>query len=150
MPEAAPLRFQFAANSPVPLEKQQNAYKKRFEVERPQFVKRRVQFARRANETYQGARREGVHCPEAFALYLIHDGARRLAQIQYPDPADQQRFLARVRNFFEVSPDREAVIARAVANLNAKRQSRQPPDPEAANGTESSGGVPRREPRVRE
>jgi hypothetical protein len=134
----------------VPPDRQQNAYRKRFEVERPQFVKRRVQFARRANETYQGARREGVDSPEAFALYLIHDGARRLAQIQYPDPADQQRFLARVRNFFEVSPDREAVIARAVANLGAKgtltaAQREKPPQQK-----QPAAGAPRREPPVRE
>jgi hypothetical protein len=113
-------RIQFAADSRVPIQEQRSAYKKRFEVERPQFIRRRVQFARQANETYQGARRNGVEGPEAFALYLIHDGARRWAEIHYPDPADQQRFLARVRNFFEVSPDREAVIARAVANLNAR------------------------------
>jgi hypothetical protein len=143
-------RVQFAANSPVPPEKQQTAYKKRFEVERPQFVKRRVQFARRANETYQGARREGVDSPEAFALYLIHDGARRLAQIQYPDPADQQRFLARVRNFFEVSPDREAVIARAVANLGAKRTTTPTQRTKQSPQSDPAAEVPRREPPVRE
>jgi hypothetical protein len=81
-----------------------------------------VQFARQVNESYQGARRVGADGPEAFALYLIHGGARRLAEVHYPNqPAVQQQFLERVRNFFEVSPDREAVIASVVAKVNAKK-----------------------------
>jgi hypothetical protein len=129
-------RVHFAANSKVPLKDQQSAYRKVFEVETPSFVKQRHQFARRMNETSQGARRQGIDTPEAFALYLIHDGARRLAEQWYPNAEDQQKFLARVRNFFEVSPDRLTVIAETVAKLNQQKSTpaakRPPQQPEAA------------------
>jgi len=110
-----------------------DAFKKRFEVEKPQFIKRRVEFAREVNESYQGARRSGADGPEALALYLIHDGARRFAEARFPDPADQQRFLDRVRNFFDVSPDREAVIARAAEKLRLRNRS----EPDGAVATSS-------------
>jgi hypothetical protein len=90
-------------------------------VERVQFVKDRVRFARRVNESHQGARRLGGDDPEALALYLIQDGARRLAERRYPNPEDQQKFLARVRDFFNASPEREGLIARAVERLNASK-----------------------------
>ena len=54
-------------------------YRNRWEVETPQFVAQRQRFARAVNDSYQSARRSGVDDPESFALYLIHDGARRLA-----------------------------------------------------------------------
>ena len=58
----------------------QPIYRNRWEVETPQFVAQRQKFARAVNDSYQSARRSGVHDPESFALYLIHDGARRLAE----------------------------------------------------------------------
>jgi hypothetical protein len=126
------------------------AYKKRFEVERPEFVLRRTQFARRVNETYQGARRAGVEGEEAFARYLIQDGAHRLAQVMYPDEADRQRFLRRVENFFEVSPDREAVIASVVSRINAQRQRPTGPRREASPDTRADPSTSHRPPRQRE
>jgi len=99
-------------------------YKNRWEVETPQFIRQRQQFARAVNDSYQGARRQGGNDPEAQALYLIHEGARRLAEHRYPNPDDQQRFLARVRNFLEVSPEREVLIARAVENINRRKAER--------------------------
>lgn len=122
-----------------------DAFKKRFEVEKPQFIRRRVEFAREVNESYQGARRSGADGPEALALYLIHEGARRLAEAKFPDRADQQRFVERVRNFFDVSPEREAVIARAAEKLRLKER----PAPAASTATvdpvvpERSGRAPR-------
>ena len=61
-------------------EDRKNSYRNRWEVETPQFVAQRQKFARAVNDSYQGARRSGIDDPESFALYLIHDGARRLAR----------------------------------------------------------------------
>ncbi len=92
-------------------------YRNRWEVETPQFVAQRQRFARAVNDSYQTGRRSGVDDPESFALYLIHDGARRLAEERFANVEDQQKFLARVRNFFEASPEREALIAKTVERL---------------------------------
>ena len=81
----------------------------------------RQRFARAVNESYQGARRRGIDDPESFALYLIHDGARRLAQQRFANPEDQQKFLSRVRTFFEASPEREALIAKTVERINQQK-----------------------------
>jgi hypothetical protein len=98
-----------------------NSYRNRWEVETPQFVAQRQKFARAVNESYQGARRRGIDDPESFALYLIHDGARRLAQQRFANPEDQQKFLSRVRTFFEASPEREALIAKTVERINQQK-----------------------------
>jgi hypothetical protein len=100
---------------------QSNPYRNRWEVETPQFVAQRQKFARAVNENYQGARRRGVDDPESFALYLIHDGARRLAEQRFANAEDQQKFLARVRAFFAASPEREALIAKTVERLKLER-----------------------------
>jgi hypothetical protein len=100
---------------------QKNSYRNRWEIETPQFVAQRQKFARAINDSYQGARRRGVDDPESFALYLIHDGARRLAEQRFANPEDQQKFLSRVRHFFETSPEREALIAKTVERLNQQR-----------------------------
>ena len=102
-------------------EDRKNSYRNRWEVETPQFVARRHKFARAVNESYQGARRSGIDDAESLALYLIHDGARRLAEQRFANPEDQQKFLSRVRHFFEASPEREALIAKTVERLNRQR-----------------------------
>ena len=66
-------------------------------------------------------RRSGVDDPEGFALYLIHDGARRLAEQRFANAEDQQKFLARVRRFFESSPEREVLIAKTVERIKQQR-----------------------------
>ena len=96
-------------------------YRNRWEVETPQFVAQRQRFARAVNDSYQGARRRGADDPESVALYLIHDGARRLAEQRFANAEDQQKFLARVRHFFETSPERVALIAKTVERLNQQR-----------------------------
>jgi hypothetical protein len=96
-------------------------YRNRWEIETPQFVAQRQRFARAVNDSYQGARRRGADDPESVALYLIHDGARRLAEQRYANAEDQQKFLTRVRHFFETSPEREALIAKTVERLNQQR-----------------------------
>jgi hypothetical protein len=96
-------------------------YRNRWEIETPQFIAQRQRFARAVNDSYQGARRRGADDPESVALYLIHDGARRLAEQRYANAEDQQKFLARVRHFFETSPEREALIAKTVERLNQQR-----------------------------
>ena|ERR1700676_3635921 len=78
-------------------------------------------FARQVNDSYQSARRSRVDDPASFALYLIHDGARRLAEQRFANAEDQQRFLSRVRNFFEASPEREALIAKTVERIRQQR-----------------------------
>lgn len=98
-----------------------NAYRNRWEVETPQFVAQRQKFARAVNENHQSARRRGIDDPESFALYLIHDGARRLAEQRFANAEDQQKFLARVRAFFAASPEREALIAKTVERLKLER-----------------------------
>jgi hypothetical protein len=104
----------------------QPAYRNRWEVETPQFVAQRQRFARAVNDSYQSARRRGVDDPESFALYLIHDGARRLAEQRFANAEDQQKFLARVRRFFESSPEREALIAKTVEWMKEQRAVAQP------------------------
>ena len=96
-------------------------YRNRWEVETPQFVAQRQRFARQINDSYQSARRRGADDPESLALYLIHDGARRLAEQRFANAEDQQKFLSRVRNFFEASPEREALIAQTVERLRRQR-----------------------------
>jgi hypothetical protein len=107
------------------------SYRNRWEVETPQFVAQRRKFARAVNESYQGARRRGIDDPESFALYLIHDGARRLAEQRFANVEDQQKFLSRVRNFFEASPEREGLIAKTVERINLQRAAKtnHPPPP---------------------
>jgi hypothetical protein len=97
------------------------AYWNRWEVETVQYVAQRNRFAHAVNENRRNARRDGVNGAEALALYLIHEGAERLAAARYPNAADRKAFVDRVRNFFEVSPDREAVIARTVQRLAAQK-----------------------------
>jgi hypothetical protein len=99
----------------------QPAYRNRWEIETPQFVAQRQRFARQVNDSYQSARRRGADDPESLALYLIQDGARRLAEQRFANPEDQQKFLSRVRNFFEASPERESLIAKTVERLNRER-----------------------------
>lgn len=101
-------------------------YRNRWEVETPQFVAQRQRFARAVNDSYQDARRRGADDPESFALYLIHDGARRLAEQRFANPEDQQKFLSRVRNFLESSPEREALIAKTVERINRERAPKAP------------------------
>ena len=114
-------------------------YRNRWEVETPQFVAQRQRFARQVNDSYQSGRRSGVDDPESFALYLIHDGARRLAEQRFANAEDQQKFLSRVRNFFEASPEREALIAKTVERLNQQRAAKTIP-----------AAAPAREPLTRE
>ena len=80
-------------------------YRNRWEVETPPFVAQRQKFARAVNDSCQSGRRSGVDDPESIALYLIHDGAWRLAEQRFANAEDQQKFLSRVRNFFEASPN---------------------------------------------
>lgn len=101
-------------------------YWNRWEVETVQFVAQRNRFARAVNENYRNARNDGVVGREALALYLIHEGARRLAGERYPNAQDQKAFVERVKNFLEVVPQREALIARAVQKANALKAARQP------------------------
>ena len=114
-------------------------YRNRWEVETPPFVAQRQKFARAVNDSYQSGRRSGVDDPESFALYLIHDGARRLAEQRFANAEDQQKFLSRVRNFFEASPEREALIAKTVERLNQQRTAKTIP-----------AAAPAREPLTRE
>jgi hypothetical protein len=114
-------RLYFEAQAKTRGEDRKNSYRNRWEVETPQFVAQRQKFARAVNESYQGARRRGIDDPESFALYLIHDGARRLAQQRFANPEDQQKFLSRVRTFFEASPERETLIAKTVERINQQK-----------------------------
>jgi hypothetical protein len=110
-------------------------YKNTWQVETVQHVARQHRFARAVNENRRNARQDGVEGPEALALYLIHEGAERLAAVRYLDAADRETFMARVREFFAASPDREQLIARAVERLKARTtrpsahldRSREPP-----------------------
>ncbi len=123
-------RLYFESQAKTRGEDRKNSYRNRWEVETPQFVAQRQKFARAVNESYQGARRRGIDDPESFALYLIHDGARRLAQQRYANPEDQQKFLSRVRTFFEASPEREALIAKIVERINQQKAAKaNRPDP---------------------
>jgi hypothetical protein len=95
-------------------------YWNRWEVETVQYVAQRTRFARAVNENRRHAREDGVEGKEALALYLIHEGAERLAAARYPHAQDRAAFVERVRDFFAVSPDRVELIARAVQQLKGK------------------------------
>src|SRR5271163_4928833 len=105
---------------------QPSRYRNHWEVETPQLVAQRQRFARAVNDSYQGARRRGADDPESVALYLIHDGARRLAEQRFANAEDQQKFVARVRRFFESSPEREALIAKTVERITQQRAAAHP------------------------
>jgi hypothetical protein len=92
----------------------------RWEVETIQYVAQRNRFARAVNENRRHAREDGVEGKEALALYLIHEGAERLAAARYPHAQDRAAFVERVRDFFTVAPERVELIARAVEQLKAK------------------------------
>ncbi len=113
---------------------EQARYKNTWQVETVQHVARQHRFARAVNESRRNARQDGVEGPEALALYLIHEGAERLAAVRYIDAADREAFVAGVRDFFAASPGRERVIAQAVERLKARKaiptsqdRSRDPP-----------------------
>lgn len=105
-------------------------YWNRWEVETVQYVAQRNRFAHAVNENRRNARRDGVDGKEALAIYLIQEGAERLAAARYPNAGDRKVFVDRVRNFLEVSPERERVIARAAARLQARQDdhSKAPPN----------------------
>jgi hypothetical protein len=96
-------------------------YKNTWQVETVQFVARQHRFARAINESRRNARQDGVEGPEALALYLIHEGAERLAAVRYVDAADREAFVTRVREFFAASPGRERLIAKTVERLKASK-----------------------------
>jgi hypothetical protein len=99
-------------------------YWNRWEVETVQYVAQRNRFAHAINENRRNARGDGVDGKEALAIYLIHEGAERLAAARYPNANDRKAFVDRVRNFLEVSPERERVIANAVARIQAHQEER--------------------------
>jgi hypothetical protein len=113
-----PLVSEDLPNSP---RRGRTGYWNRWEVETVQFVAQRHRFARAVNENFRNARREGIEGGEALALYFIHQGAERLATARYPNPEDRQAFLARLKNFLDVSPERETVIAGAVRRIQARK-----------------------------
>ncbi len=82
-------------------------YKNRWEVETPQFIAERQRTAREILDNSIEARRSGVKNPEMSGLYLILRGAELIAKNRYPDPRDQQEFVARVRALLAVTPEPE-------------------------------------------
>ncbi len=109
---------------PTAAQRGKTGYWNRWEVETVQFVAQRHRFAHAVNQNYRNARREGIVGGEALGLYFIHHGAERLAAARYPNPEDRQAFLARLKNFLEVSPQREALIATAARRLNERKVAR--------------------------
>src|SRR5262249_26032488 len=94
-------------------------------VETPRYIEQRRNFARQINESYRGASEQGINDPEGVAMYLIHDGAERLAKIRYRNPEDQQKFLNRLREILKIPNELEAVI-KAVAERIQLRDRGQP------------------------
>ena len=104
----------------------QAKYWNRWEVETVQYVAQRNRFAHAVNENRRNARSDGIAGKEALALYLIHEGAERLAAVRYPHAKDRKEFVDRVRNFLAVAPEREQIIARAVARIGAGKAPTKP------------------------
>jgi hypothetical protein len=90
------------------------AYRNVWEVETPRYLEQRKLFARQINESYRGAAQQGINNPEGLALYLINDGAERLAKVRYINATDQDKFLSRIRDVLAIPNEREALI-RAIA-----------------------------------
>src|SRR5262249_35917229 len=82
------------AREPLPraanAKKTDPTYRNLWEVETPQFIERRARFAKAVNENYQQARRDGVDGREALGLYLIHAGARAVADERYANREDRE------------------------------------------------------------
>jgi hypothetical protein len=98
------------------------AYRNRFEVERVQFIQQRQVNAQKVLNDRHAARREGVNDPVVRALDMILAGAERLAALRYPDPKDQERFVAGVKRALELSPQREALISQIAQRLPANQK----------------------------
>lgn len=114
-------------------------YRNLWEVESVQFIHRRNINARKVNEDFRGARRQGGTDPVLRALYLIHAGAERLAPLWYPNPDDQKRFIEGVQRALERPVEREAMIASIARRLAGQQQAQRttsnskprPPEPAA-------------------
>jgi hypothetical protein len=96
-------------------------YWNRWEVEKVQYVAQRNRFAHAVNDNRRKAREDGIEGKEALALYLIHEGAERLAAARYLNASDRKAFVDRVRNFLAVSPERVQLIAGAAARLHSRK-----------------------------
>lgn len=105
------------------------SYRNIWEIETPRYLEQRQKFARQVNESYRGASQQGINDPEGLALYLIHDGAERLAKVRYRNAEDQEKFLNRLRDVLKIPNEREAVI-KAIAERLKLRGPSQTPQPE--------------------
>jgi len=94
-----------------------DVYRNLWEVETVQQINRRNLIARKMNEDFRAARRQGGTDPVARALYLIHAGAERLAPLWYPNADDQKRFIEGVQRALDRPVEREAVIASIARRL---------------------------------
>jgi hypothetical protein len=121
-----------------------DVYRNLWEVESVQYIHRRNLNARKMNEDFRAARQQGGTDPVVRALYLIHAGAERLAPLWFPNPEDQQRFIAGLHRALDRrSVEREAVIAsvvRALAEQQKAQSATQKP-----NGRQPETPTPPRE-----
>jgi hypothetical protein len=121
-----------------------DAYLNLWEVETVQYLHRRNINARKMNEDFREARRQGGSDPVLRALYLIHTGAERLAPLWFPNPDDQKRFVQELHRILDrPSREREAVIA-SVARRLAEQQKAQSQTPKP-NGRQPETPAPPRE-----
>jgi hypothetical protein len=101
-----------------------DVYRNLWEVETVPYINRRNITARKMNEDFRAARRQGGTDPVARALYLIHAGAERLAPLWYPNPDDQKRFIEGLQRALDRPVEREALIAKVAQRLAEQDQAR--------------------------
>ena len=111
-------------------------YRNRWEIETPQFIAERQKTARQILDNPIEARRNGQRNPEMTGLYLILRGAELIAKNRYPNPQDQESFVARVREVLAVTPERAIPILREIATAQQAKRAQE--------------RAPRHEPPVRE
>jgi hypothetical protein len=118
-----PVNFSRAGQNPTAEEIPK--YRNRWEIETPQFIAERQKTARQILDNPIDARRTGQRNPEMTGLYLILRGAELIAQNRFPNPEDQKKFVARVRDVLTVTPERAIPILREIAKAQEAQRLQQ-------------------------
>jgi hypothetical protein len=126
-------------------------YRNLWEVETVQYINRRNINARKMNEDFREARRQGGSDPVLRALYLIHTGVERLAPLWFPNPDDQKRFMEELHRVLDrPSREREAVIASIARRLAEQQKAQGPTQKSSARQPENPTPARERDALVRE
>jgi hypothetical protein len=125
-------------------------YRTRWEVETPRYMEQRQRFAQKVTESRRGAAQQGIDDPAVLALYLIHEGAERLAKVWYPNAEDEKKFLERLRVVLKEPSEHEAVIKGLFERLHQRQAAERSNGGSGKQTSNPDPSPPQREPLVRE